>query len=140
MDLPPLPIVIVAELALCPHLEPLPHDEQEPLDRLDRRRELVLLEPRDPCLARTGAEGEAPLRQAVAAARFADQLSGSHQRDDSLSSITRFGRAQTFGASRAASPIRDRLIEDGLIYSPRRGQVAFTVPGFADYVRRLEPE
>ena len=44
--------------------------------------------------------------------------------------------AGEFGSHRAASPIRDQLIEEGLIYSPARGQVAFTVPGFAAFVRR----
>jgi hypothetical protein len=44
--------------------------------------------------------------------------------------------AAAFGGHRAAAPTRDRLIDDGLIFSPARGQVAFTVPGFAHYVRR----
>jgi len=46
--------------------------------------------------------------------------------------------AATFGDPRASSPTRERLIEDGLIYSPARGQVEFTVPGFADYIRRTQ--
>jgi hypothetical protein len=46
--------------------------------------------------------------------------------------------ADPLGGHRAVSPIRKRLIDDGLIYSPSRGQVAFTVPGFADYIRRFE--
>lgn len=33
-------------------------------------------------------------------------------------------------------PIRDGLIRRGLCYSPRWGQIAFTVPMFDDYVRR----
>lgn len=44
--------------------------------------------------------------------------------------------AEALGGHRAASPTREQLIEEGLIYSPERGQVAFTVPGFADFVRR----
>lgn len=48
--------------------------------------------------------------------------------------------AGAFGGHRAAAPTRDRLIDDGLIYSPVRGQVAFTVPGFAGYIRRVETE
>jgi type II secretory pathway predicted ATPase ExeA len=48
--------------------------------------------------------------------------------------------AATFGGHRAAAPTRDRLIDDGLIYSPARGQVEFTVPGFADYIRRAQTE
>lgn len=41
-----------------------------------------------------------------------------------------------FGSAKTASPHRERLIEQGLIYSPERGKVAFTVPGFGDYVLR----
>lgn len=46
--------------------------------------------------------------------------------------------AAGFGGHRAAATIRDGLIADGLIYSPGRGQVAFTVPGFADFIRRTQ--
>lgn len=46
--------------------------------------------------------------------------------------------AAEFGGHRAAATIRDGLIADGLIYSPERGQVAFTVPGFADFIRRTQ--
>jgi len=45
--------------------------------------------------------------------------------------------AATFGGHRAAAPTRDRLIDDGLVFSPARGKVEFTVPGFAHYVRRV---
>lgn len=37
------------------------------------------------------------------------------------------------------APSRDALIKKGLIYSPEAGKVAFTVPLFADYMRRVEP-
>jgi hypothetical protein len=47
--------------------------------------------------------------------------------------------ASAFGGHRAIAPTRDRLIDDGLIFSPARGQVAFTVPGFANYVRQIPP-
>jgi AAA ATPase-like protein len=46
--------------------------------------------------------------------------------------------AEEFGGHRAAATIRDGLIDDGLIYSPARGEVAFTVPGFADFIRRTQ--
>ena len=36
------------------------------------------------------------------------------------------------------SNIRDRLINDGQIYSPARGMVAFTVPGMDEYILRNE--
>lgn len=33
---------------------------------------------------------------------------------------------------------RASLIDKGIIYAPALGTVAFTVPGMADYVRRLD--
>jgi len=33
-------------------------------------------------------------------------------------------------------PIRDSLIKKGLIYSPEHGQIAYTVPGMADFIAR----
>ncbi len=44
--------------------------------------------------------------------------------------------ASAFGGHRGAAPTRDRLIDDGLIFSPARGEVEFTVPGFANYIRQ----
>jgi len=44
--------------------------------------------------------------------------------------------AASLGGHGAVSVVREQLIDAGLIYSPERGQVAFTVPGFADYIRR----
>lgn len=38
------------------------------------------------------------------------------------------------------SVVRDRLIKSSLIYAPRRGEVDFTVPLCADYIRRSMPE
>jgi AAA ATPase domain len=37
---------------------------------------------------------------------------------------------------RDLSGVRDRLIKAGLLYAPRRGEVAFTVPMCADHIRR----
>jgi AAA ATPase domain len=48
--------------------------------------------------------------------------------------------AAEFGGHRAAATIRDGLIDEGLVYSPRRGEVAFTVPGFADFIRRTQTD
>jgi len=31
---------------------------------------------------------------------------------------------------------RDRVIRKGIVHAPRHGELAFSVPGFADYVRR----
>jgi len=39
----------------------------------------------------------------------------------------------------STSPIRAELIDKGLIYSPARGTVDFTVPHFADFMRRTAP-
>ncbi len=49
--------------------------------------------------------------------------------------------AQGFGArdQRGVSVHRDALIGKGLIWSPRRGQVDFTVPLFAEFLRQAHP-
>jgi hypothetical protein len=39
----------------------------------------------------------------------------------------------------SAGPVRQALIDKGLIYGPDHGQVDFTVPHFADFVRRKHP-
>jgi AAA ATPase-like protein len=39
----------------------------------------------------------------------------------------------------SAGPVRQTLIEKGLIYSPDHGQVDFTVPHFGDFMRRKHP-
>ncbi|MEX2449071.1 MAG: ATP-binding protein [Solirubrobacterales bacterium] len=44
------------------------------------------------------------------------------------------------GEPQSVSVSRDRLIKASLIYAPRRGEVDFTVPLCADYVRRRMPE
>lgn len=45
--------------------------------------------------------------------------------------------AESLGLSaRQASPVRDRLIRRGLCYSPRWGEIDFTVPMFNEFVRR----
>lgn len=38
--------------------------------------------------------------------------------------------------TRDVSPLRDRLMQKGIIYAPAHNVVAFTVPGFASFVRR----
>jgi hypothetical protein len=49
--------------------------------------------------------------------------------------------ARAWGAEnqRQTSPHRDSLIQKGLIWSPRRGQVDFTVPLFAEYLLEHQP-
>jgi hypothetical protein len=39
----------------------------------------------------------------------------------------------------SAGPVRQTLIDKGLVYSPDHGQVDFTVPHFADFMRRRHP-
>ncbi len=39
----------------------------------------------------------------------------------------------------SAGPVRQALIEKGLIYSPDHGRIDFTVPHFADFMRRKHP-
>jgi len=46
--------------------------------------------------------------------------------------------AAAMGGHATVSRLREQLIDEGLIYSPERGQVAFTVPGFADFIRRTQ--
>ena len=41
---------------------------------------------------------------------------------------------------RQAAPIRADLIEKGTIYSPKRGEAAFTVPKFDEFLKRAIPE
>lgn len=40
----------------------------------------------------------------------------------------------------SVSTIRERLLKAGLIYAPSRGEIDFTVPLCADYIRRAMPE
>src|ERR1019366_2271245 len=49
--------------------------------------------------------------------------------------------ATAYGAKnqRGVSIHRDGLIQKGLIWAPRRGQVDFTVPLFAEYLRENHP-
>lgn len=49
--------------------------------------------------------------------------------------------AQAYGAKsqRGVSIHRDALIQKGLIWAPRRGQLDFTVPLFAEYLRENHP-
>lgn len=44
-------------------------------------------------------------------------------------------RLARYPSLQAAGPVRDELLAKGLIYAPRRGQVAFTVPQFDRFIR-----
>jgi len=49
--------------------------------------------------------------------------------------------SRAWGATdqRRTSPHRDGLLQKGLVWSPRRGQIDFTVPLFAEYLRDQHP-
>ena len=55
--------------------------------------------------------------------------------DDLPASSTEVAHEMGISVSDAA-PIRSAVIKKGLIYSPARGRVDFTVPKFADYIKR----
>jgi len=40
----------------------------------------------------------------------------------------------------SVSPIRNSLIKKGMIYSPAHGDTEFTVPLFADFMKRVMPQ
>jgi predicted transcriptional regulator len=40
----------------------------------------------------------------------------------------------------SVAPVRNGLIKKGMIYSPAHGDTAFTVPLFADFMKRVMPE
>jgi len=40
----------------------------------------------------------------------------------------------------AVAPVRGRLIEKGMVYSPSHGDTAFTVPLFDGFMKRIMPE
>ena len=42
--------------------------------------------------------------------------------------------------TQALAPIRDNLIKRAICYSPRRGEIEFTVPMFGDYMKRWIPD
>jgi hypothetical protein len=42
-------------------------------------------------------------------------------------------------APSAVAPVRSRLIEKGMVYSPAHGDTAFTVPLFDGFMKRTMP-
>ena len=45
--------------------------------------------------------------------------------------------ARSLGTTQAAlSPVRDRLIKRAMCYVPKRGEIAFTVPLFDEFMQR----
>jgi hypothetical protein len=48
-------------------------------------------------------------------------------------------REAGYAATTETGPLRDALIKKGIIYSPRHGEIAFTAPHFADFMRRTFP-
>jgi AAA ATPase domain len=59
--------------------------------------------------------------------------------DEAPYSTAEVSRAWGADNQRQTSPHRDSLIQKGLIWSPARGKIDFTVPLFADYVREHHP-
>ena len=41
--------------------------------------------------------------------------------------------------SSALGTLRDGLINKGMVYAPAHGDVAFTVPGFDEFMKRIMP-
>lgn len=41
-------------------------------------------------------------------------------------------------STQSLGPIRARLIDKGIVYSPEHGSIAFTVPGMATFIRRVD--
>jgi hypothetical protein len=75
-------------------------------------------------------------RATTAQQEFMTAMAQDNDQPSLVSDIaTRLGRAQT-----AVSAARQSLIQSGLIYTPRRGYLAFTVPGMADYITRHDEE
>ncbi len=66
-------------------------------------------------------------------------LSAMASRGDAPYKMAEVARAWGAKDQRGVSPHRESLIDKGLIWSPRRGQVDFTVPLFADYLRDNHP-
>lgn len=54
-------------------------------------------------------------------------------------SVAEVARAWGAENQRQTSPHRDSLLQKGLIWSPRRGQVDFTVPLFAEFLLEHHP-
>ena len=65
-------------------------------------------------------------------AAMADLGDGPHRSGD----VT---RRLGYASTTETAAIRDTLLRKGLIYSPRHGLVDFTVPLFADFMRRRHP-
>jgi len=72
----------------------------------------------------------------VTSDRRLEDFAGSVERVRSGEVARELGQSLT-----AVGPVRDRLIRKGILHSPQHGVIAFSVPGFADYVlRRAEAE
>lgn len=78
-------------------------------------------------------------------ARWLRATPGQRTYLEAMAEIARYGEAPVSSGEVAnrlgkthseLSPYRRQLIDRGLIYDPSRGQVAFTVPGMAGYIRR----
>jgi hypothetical protein len=48
-------------------------------------------------------------------------------------------KAGNYRSTSASSPVRQSLLDKGLVYAPAHGLIDFTVPHFADFMRRRHP-
>jgi hypothetical protein len=48
-------------------------------------------------------------------------------------------KAGDYRSTSASSPVRQSLLDKGLVYAPAHGLIDFTVPHFADFMRRRHP-
>ena len=67
--------------------------------------------------------------------RFTRAMAETRKQECSMAEIAIILQRKTSGLGTT----RDRLIRKGMIYTPRHGVVAFTVPLFDDFLRRKMP-
>lgn len=60
--------------------------------------------------------------------------------DDGPSLISDIAERMGKKSTSDISVLRDRLIQDGLVFAPERGYLSFTVPGMADYIIRFDTQ
>lgn len=106
------------------------HDEAISLDAVERAHGLVL-NVLDAEFFHVRFERATPLERRYLAAMA--ELGDGPKRSGVVT------RSLGYGSTTETGAIRDSLIKKGLIFSPRHGIVDFTVPLFADFMRRQHP-
>ena len=105
-------------------------DDLIDVDAVERAHELVL-SVLDTAFFHVRFERATPLEQ-----RYLAAMASLGDGPQSSGAVT---RALGYASTTETGTIRDSLIKKGLIYSPRHGTVDFTVPLFADFMRRQHP-